>query len=72
MTIPVNSRVINFFPFNDILSHSNVFITNGGYGGFQHAVGNGVPVICAGVTQDKPEVAMRVEWAGLGLNIRTN
>jgi hypothetical protein len=60
-TIPVNARVIDFFPFNDILSHSDLFITNGGYGGFQHAVGNGVPVIFAGVTQHKPEVATRVE-----------
>jgi UDP:flavonoid glycosyltransferase YjiC (YdhE family) len=71
-TISANAHVIDFFPFNDILAYSDLFITNGGYGGFQHAVGNSALLIVAGTGADKPEVAMRVEWTGLGVNVRTN
>jgi UDP:flavonoid glycosyltransferase YjiC (YdhE family) len=31
----------------------------------------GVPLIVAGNTEDKPEVAARVEWFGAGVNLRT-
>jgi UDP:flavonoid glycosyltransferase YjiC (YdhE family) len=31
----------------------------------------GVPLVVAGNTEDKPEVAARVEWAGAGVNLRT-
>jgi UDP:flavonoid glycosyltransferase YjiC (YdhE family) len=30
-----------------------------------------VPLIVAGNTEDKPEVAARVEWFGVGVNLRT-
>ena len=36
-----------------------------------HGVVNGVPQVLAGQVQDKGEVNMRVEWAGLGINLRT-
>jgi UDP:flavonoid glycosyltransferase YjiC (YdhE family) len=49
----------------------DVFITNGGYRGFQHSVSHGVPIIVAGMRADKPEVAARAEWAGFGLNLKT-
>jgi UDP:flavonoid glycosyltransferase YjiC (YdhE family) len=46
-------------------------ITNGGYGAVQRALMTGVPLIVAGNTEDKPEVAARVEWFGAGVNLRT-
>ena len=69
--ISANARVGDFIPFDELFPHADVFITNGGYGGYQHAVSHGVPLIVAGVAADKPEVAARVEWAGLGINMRT-
>lgn len=69
--IPPNARVADFVPFDELLPYTDVFITNGGYGAFQHAVSHGTPLIVAGTTADKPEVAARVEWAGLGINMRT-
>jgi UDP:flavonoid glycosyltransferase YjiC (YdhE family) len=30
-----------------------------------------VPVITAGVTEDKPRVGHRVEWAGVGIDLKT-
>ncbi|KAG4439700.1 hypothetical protein IFR05_004837 [Cadophora sp. M221] len=69
--VPKNARVGDFIPFDELLPFVDVFVTNGGYGGFQHAVGHGTPLIVAGLAADKPEVAARVEWAGLGVNMRT-
>lgn len=69
--IPKNARVGDFIPFDELLPFADVFVTNGGYGGFQHAVSHGTPLIVAGLAADKPEVAARVEWAGLGVNMRT-
>jgi len=69
--VPSNARVADFVPFDEVLPHCAVFITNGGYGAFQHAISNGTPLIVAGNTEDKPEVAQRAEWSGFGLNLRT-
>ena len=46
-------------------------VTNGGYGAVQKALGYGVPLVVAGATEDKPEVAARVGWSGAGINLRT-
>ncbi|TVY36016.1 UDP-glucosyltransferase A1 [Lachnellula occidentalis] len=71
VSVPVNARVADFIPFDEMLPHSSLFITNGGYGAFQHAISNGTPLIVAGTTEDKPEVAARAEWSGIGINLRT-
>ena len=46
-------------------------MTNGGYGAVQRALAAGVPLVVAGDTEDKPEVAARVAWSGAGINLRT-
>jgi UDP:flavonoid glycosyltransferase YjiC (YdhE family) len=48
-----------------------VLITNGGLGGTQQAIAAGVPVIVAGLTEDKPAVAARVAYHGLGIDLHT-
>jgi UDP:flavonoid glycosyltransferase YjiC (YdhE family) len=37
----------------------------------QHALSCGVPVVVAGLSEDKPRVGHRVEWSGVGINLRT-
>ena len=37
----------------------------------QRALSYGVPLVVAGTTEDKPEVAGRVAWSGTGINLRT-
>lgn len=69
--VPANVRVADYLPYDLLLPKLDVFITNGGYGGVQQALGAGVPVIVAGDTEDKPEVAARVAWAGVGVDLRT-
>ncbi len=46
-------------------------VTNGGYGAVQRALATGVPLVVAGKTEDKPEVAARVAWSGAGIDLRT-
>jgi UDP:flavonoid glycosyltransferase YjiC (YdhE family) len=71
VVIPSNVRVADFIPYDEILLHCDLFVTNGGYGAVQHAIANGTPMIVAGSSEDKPENAARVEWAGIGINLRT-
>jgi MGT family glycosyltransferase len=69
-SIPDNLRVERFIPFTHILPFINVMVTNGGYGGVQQALALGVPLVVAGATEEKMEVAARVEWSGAGINLR--
>ena len=66
-----NVRVVDFIPYDAVLKYADVMVFNAGYGGFVHCVVNGVPVIAAGLTEDKCEVSARVEWTGVGINLRT-
>jgi UDP:flavonoid glycosyltransferase YjiC (YdhE family) len=46
-------------------------VTNGGYGAVNHALSLGVPLVVAGDSEEKPEIAARVAWAGAGINLGT-
>ncbi|MFI8961828.1 glycosyltransferase [Streptomyces sp. NPDC053493] len=69
--VPGNAVVAGFVPFADLLPLADLLVTNGGYGGTQAALAHGVPLVVAGDSEDKPEVAARVEWTGSGINLRT-
>ncbi|WP_440710869.1 nucleotide disphospho-sugar-binding domain-containing protein [Herbiconiux sp. YIM B11900] len=69
--LPANARVASYLPYDELLPRTAVYVTNGGYGGVQHALGAGVPMVVAGATEDKPEVAARVAWSGTGVDLRT-
>lgn len=47
-------------------------VTNGGYNGVQMALANGIPLVAAGQTEEKPEICARIEWAGVGINLKTS
>jgi UDP:flavonoid glycosyltransferase YjiC (YdhE family) len=70
--IPANARVAEFMPFEQIMPSVDLLITNGGYGTVNMALANGIPIICAGMTEDKEEVSAHVQWAGVGIDLRTN
>jgi UDP:flavonoid glycosyltransferase YjiC (YdhE family) len=69
--IPANARVAPFLPFGALLPHAHAMLTNGGYGGVQFALAYGVPLVVAGATEEKPEIAARVAWSGAGINLKT-
>lgn len=69
--LPSNTRIIDYFPYDAILPHAAVFVSNGGYGTVLHAVTNGTPVIMAGASEDKPHVAALSAWSGIGIDLKT-
>lgn len=70
--VPANARVAKFVPFDKLMPLADVYVTNGGYGGVMFALSNGLPMVCAGTTEDKPEVGNRVAYCGVGVNLKTN
>ncbi|MFE0632263.1 glycosyltransferase [Streptomyces sp. NPDC058864] len=69
--VPDNARLAGFVPFDELLPLADVLVTNAGYGGVHTALHHGVPLVVGGDTEDKPEVAARVEWSGTGVDLRT-
>jgi len=43
---------------------------NGGFGSTQNALSHGIPFIIAGATENKMEVATRLEYLGAGITLR--
>lgn len=70
--VPANARIVDYLPYDAILPHAHAFVSNAGYGGFMHGIINGVPMVLGGHNEDKPEVAMRAAWAGVGINLETD
>jgi MGT family glycosyltransferase len=66
-SLPPNVRVRNFVPYQRLLPHVDVMVTNGGFNGVNAALRHGVPLVVAGATEEKADVAARVRWSGAGL-----
>jgi len=69
--LPSNARAAEFLPYDELLPRTNVYVTNSGYGGVQYALRYGVPVVATSGHEDKPEVAARVAWSGVGRRLNT-
>jgi UDP:flavonoid glycosyltransferase YjiC (YdhE family) len=68
--LPAYVHAEPFVPFGHLFPHVDIMVTNGGYGATQWALAHGIPLVVAGGTEDKMEVAARVEWSGAGINLR--
>ena len=69
--VPSNARTATFVPFDLLMPKVSALVTNGGFGGVHYALAHDVPLVVAGDTEDKSEIAARVDWAGAGVNMRT-
>ncbi len=69
--LPSNARVAPFLPYDLVMNKTDVLVTNGCFGTVTNALGHGVPMVVAGTTEDKAEVAARVAWSGTGIDLRT-
>jgi UDP:flavonoid glycosyltransferase YjiC (YdhE family) len=69
--VPANARQAGFLPYDLLLPRTSVVVTNGGWGGVLAALAAGVPLVVAGGTLDKPEIARRVARSGAGVDLRT-
>jgi MGT family glycosyltransferase len=72
VAIPSNARIASFLPYAQIMPEIDLLITNGGYGTVNMAISHGVPIISAGLTEDKEEVSAHVQWSGAGIDLGTN
>jgi UDP:flavonoid glycosyltransferase YjiC (YdhE family) len=70
-TMPPNARVASFLPYEWLLPKVDVFVTNGGNGSVNQALTFGVPLVTAGLSEDKADVNARVAWSGVGIDLAT-
>jgi UDP:flavonoid glycosyltransferase YjiC (YdhE family) len=69
---PQNNIIIeDFIPFDDIMPYTDVYVTNGGYGGVMLAIENRVPMVTAGVHEGKNEICARVGYFKIGIDLKT-
>ncbi|MBT2248941.1 hypothetical protein JHV56_09550 [Arthrobacter sp. BHU FT2] len=66
-----NIVVRDYVDFASVLEFTDVFITNGGFGGVQLSLSKGVPLVVAGINEGKSDVNARVEYAGVGINLKS-
>ena len=72
VAIPSNAHIVSFLPYAQIMPEIDLLITNGGYGTVNMAICHGIPIISAGLTEDKEEVCAHVQWSGAGIDLLTN
>jgi MGT family glycosyltransferase len=70
--LPANARAASYLPLEWLLPKVDVFVTNGGYNTVNQALQHGIPLVTAGLTEDKADVNARVEWSGAGIDLKTN
>lgn len=67
-----NIQIRDYVDFAAVFESTDVFVTNGGFGGVQLALSKGVPLVVSGINEGKSDVNARVEYAGAGINLRTD
>ncbi|KAL3595265.1 hypothetical protein FPOAC2_09590 [Fusarium poae] len=65
-------RYVKWIPYHLFLPQLCLLITNGGYGSITQALSHKVPLICAGQSEDKKDTSARVDWAGAGIDLKTD
>lgn len=68
--LPDNARVAKYLPFHELFKYTDVLVSNAGYGTVQQALFCGVPMVLAGMGEDKPETCARAAWAGVAVNLK--
>ncbi|HNW89179.1 MAG TPA: glycosyltransferase [Bacteroidales bacterium] len=66
-----NIFIEEFMPYALIMPKVNLMITNGGFGGVITALNYGVPLVVASNSEDKPEIAARINYFKVGINLAT-
>lgn len=70
--VPSNLRLASWLPYEALLPRCDVLVTNGGYGSVTQALAHGVPLVCAGTSEDKKDTAARVTHARAGVDLGTD
>jgi hypothetical protein len=59
---PAKIIVETYIPYDLVLPKTSVFVTNGCYNGVQQALSYGVPVVSAGISEDKSTGKLEWRW----------
>lgn len=70
--LPANVHVERFIPHTNLLPFVDIMITNAGYNGVLAALSHGVPLVCAGISEDKADMSALVAQCGAGINLKTD
>ncbi len=66
-----NVVVEDFIDYDALFPHVDVFVSSGSFGSVLAAVRHGVPVVAAGRTEGKNDIAARIGYNRLGIDLRT-
>jgi MGT family glycosyltransferase len=68
---PDGVQVVRSAPHHAVLAHTDVLVTHSGHGTVMKALVAGVPMVCAPIGRDQPEIAARVVYRGAGVRVGT-
>lgn len=66
-----NIIIEDFIDFGFIMPRTDLYITNGGYGGTLIAIDHALPMVAAGINEGKNEICARIGYFKLGINLNT-
>jgi len=66
-----NIIIEDFIDFDFIMPRTDIYITNGGYGGTLLAIDHALPMMAAGINEGKNEICARIGYFNLGINLKT-
>lgn len=61
----------DFIDYDSVMPYVSVYVTNGGYGGVMLALKHQLPMVVAGVYEGKDDIADRVQFNQVGINLKT-
>lgn len=61
----------DFIDYDSVMPYASVYVTNGGYGGVMLALQHQLPIVVAGVHEGKDDIAARVQFSGVGIDLKT-
>lgn len=66
-----NALIEDYIDFNVVMPYASVYITNGGYGGVMLGLQHKLPIVAAGIHEGKNEIAARLDYCQVGINLKT-
>ncbi len=66
-----NIIIEDFIDFEFMLDYTDLYITNGGYGGVMLSLSKGVPILTAGITEGKNDINARIRYYKVGIDLKT-
>lgn len=65
-TVPENVELVSWVPQLEVLKHSDLLITHGGFGAVKESIAFKVPILVFPWTHDQPGNASRIRFHGIG------